>query len=209
MMPGALVPTLALLFVASGPYATYRGTYTNTQNKRHDLSPVLSYIHENNRIYTTKMEQTCKPIGRSKFTLPSMGLPRASTTRPSSPSPTGTSTMAPVLFTISPSLISLSLPKTTIPTLSGSKFRAIPYNRNNESQVRIIIDSKELSSAYLKAAGEFNHFLCLDVLKAKNSSNPISDCQHTAGLFQLGFVSKTQDPLLQDGGNLCNAGVSS
>lgn len=60
------------------------------------------------------------------LTFPSMGLPRASTTRPSSSSPTGTSTMAPVLFTTSPSLISLSLPNTTTPTLSGSKFKDIP-----------------------------------------------------------------------------------
>lgn len=56
-----------------------------------------------------------------------MAFPRASTTRPSSSSPTGTSTMAPVLFTMSPSLISLSLPNTTTPTLSGSKFRDMPW----------------------------------------------------------------------------------
>ena len=58
--------------------------------------------------------------------FPSIGLPKASTTRPNIPSPTGTSTMAPVLFTTSPSLISLSFPNTTTPTLSGSKFKAIP-----------------------------------------------------------------------------------
>ncbi|KAH9415508.1 hypothetical protein DERP_015036 [Dermatophagoides pteronyssinus] len=58
--------------------------------------------------------------------LPSIGLPKASTTRPSNSAPIGTSTMAPVRLTISPSLINLSLPNTTIPTLSGSKFKAIP-----------------------------------------------------------------------------------
>ena len=42
---------------------------------------------------------------------PSIGLPKASTTRPKSSVPTGTSTMAPVRFTTSPSLKSLSLPK--------------------------------------------------------------------------------------------------
>ena len=42
---------------------------------------------------------------------PSIGLPKASTTRPKSSVPTGTSTMAPVRLTTSPSLISLSLPK--------------------------------------------------------------------------------------------------
>ncbi|KAG5459771.1 MAG: hypothetical protein BJ554DRAFT_8272 [Olpidium bornovanus] len=40
--------------------------------------------------------------------------------------PVGTSTILPVRVTVSPSLISRSLPNTTIPTLSGSKFRAIP-----------------------------------------------------------------------------------
>merc|ERR1719376_565784 len=37
--------------------------------------------------------------------FPSMGLPRPSTTLPKSSSPTGTSTMAPVLLTVSPSLM--------------------------------------------------------------------------------------------------------
>ena len=58
--------------------------------------------------------------------LPSIGLPKASITLPNKPSPIGTSTMAPVLYTVSPSKISLSLPKTTTPTLSDSKFKAIP-----------------------------------------------------------------------------------
>ena len=58
--------------------------------------------------------------------LPSMGLPRASTTRPSRPMPTGTSTMAPVRLTVSPSLMLRSSPKITTPTLSASRFSAMP-----------------------------------------------------------------------------------
>jgi hypothetical protein len=38
----------------------------------------------------------------------------------------GTSTIAPVLVTVSPSWIYLSLPKITTPTLSVYKFKAIP-----------------------------------------------------------------------------------
>lgn len=57
---------------------------------------------------------------------PSIGLPRASRTLPSISSPTGTSTIIPVLLTTSPSYMSLSFPRTTTPTLSDSKFRAIP-----------------------------------------------------------------------------------
>src|SRR3990167_9291575 len=59
--------------------------------------------------------------------LPSIGLPRASTTRPSRPLPTGTSTIVPVRLTTSPSLISASEPKITTPTLSASRFRAMPF----------------------------------------------------------------------------------
>jgi hypothetical protein len=57
---------------------------------------------------------------------PSIGLPKASNTRPNISSPIGTSTMAPVLVTVSPSWIYLSLPKMTTPTLSVYKFKAIP-----------------------------------------------------------------------------------
>ena len=58
--------------------------------------------------------------------LPSIGLPRPSTTRPSKPLPTGTSTMVPVRLTVSPSLIERSSPKITTPTLSASRFSAMP-----------------------------------------------------------------------------------
>ena len=58
--------------------------------------------------------------------LPSIGLPSASTTLPKRPLPIGTSTIEPVLFTTSPSLIVLSLPNITTPTLSLSRFKAIP-----------------------------------------------------------------------------------
>src|ERR1700733_10490969 len=58
--------------------------------------------------------------------LPSIGVPSPSTTRPSKPLPTGTSTIVPVRVTVSPSRICLSLPKITTPTLSVSRFNAMP-----------------------------------------------------------------------------------
>ena len=58
--------------------------------------------------------------------LPSIGFPKPSTTLPSNSGPTGTSTIAFVLFTVSPSLIDWSDPKITTPTLSASRLRAIP-----------------------------------------------------------------------------------
>ena len=58
--------------------------------------------------------------------FPSIGCPRAFTTRPSIASPTGTSTTLPVVFTISPSLIFLWSPKSTAPTLSSSRLSTMP-----------------------------------------------------------------------------------
>ncbi len=65
----------------------------------------------------------------SKITGPlsSIGLPSPSTTRPSSVLPTGTSTMSPVRFTVSPSRIFRSSPKITTPTLSSSRFSTMPF----------------------------------------------------------------------------------
>ena len=58
--------------------------------------------------------------------FPSKGCPSGFTTLPSISLPTGTSTTFPVLFAISPSLTFLVSPKRTNPTLSSSKFKAIP-----------------------------------------------------------------------------------
>lgn len=67
--------------------------------------------------------------------FPSIGLPRASKTLPNISIPMGTSTMASVLLTRSPSYISLSFPRTTIPTLSVSKLRAIPLSPDPNSTI--------------------------------------------------------------------------
>ena len=67
--------------------------------------------------------------------LPSIGFPSPSTTLPKSSLPTETSTIALVLFTVSPSLIFLSSPKITTPTLSFSKFSAIPFEPSSNSTI--------------------------------------------------------------------------
>ena len=66
--------------------------------------------------------------------LPSMGWPKAFTTRPNMASPTGTSTTRPVVFTVSPSLIFFWLPRSTAPTLSSSRFSTIPYTSPGNSR---------------------------------------------------------------------------
>ncbi len=58
--------------------------------------------------------------------LPSTGWPSALTTRPSISSPTGTEMMRPVRLTMSPSLTPCASPRSTEPTLSSSRFSAMP-----------------------------------------------------------------------------------
>ena len=58
--------------------------------------------------------------------FPSIGCPRGLTTRPNIASPTGVSTTRPVLFARSPSFTSRVSPNNTRPTLSSSRFNAIP-----------------------------------------------------------------------------------
>ena len=58
--------------------------------------------------------------------FPSMGCPKGFTTLPSISGPTGTSTTLPVRFAKSPSFTRRLSPNNTNPTLSSSKFNAIP-----------------------------------------------------------------------------------
>ena len=58
--------------------------------------------------------------------LPSTGMPRASTTRPSRPSPTGTERIWPVAFTAWPSWTAPPSPRITAPIDSSSRLRARP-----------------------------------------------------------------------------------
>ncbi len=58
--------------------------------------------------------------------LPSIGWPRALTTRPRSSGPTGTSRMRPVHLTVSPSEMCSYSPRITAPTESRSRFSARP-----------------------------------------------------------------------------------
>ena len=66
--------------------------------------------------------------------LSSMGCPRALTTLPMSASPTGTSTIFPVRFTVSPSLMVWHSPRMAAPTLSASRFKTMPYIRPGNSK---------------------------------------------------------------------------
>jgi hypothetical protein len=65
--------------------------------------------------------------------LPSIGRAKASTTRPKKASPTGTCAILPVERTVLPSRISKPLPINTTPTLSFSRFNAIPIVLSSNS----------------------------------------------------------------------------
>src|SRR5438309_5433723 len=80
--------------------------------------------------------------------LPSIGCPSALTTRPSSSSPTGTEMMRPVRLTRSPSLISLNSPSSTAPTLSSSRFSAMPNTPCGNSSISPAI---ALSTPWMRA----------------------------------------------------------
>ena len=58
--------------------------------------------------------------------FPSSGRPRGSTTRPISALPTGSCATLPVRRTVSPSLMPVSEPNSTAPTLSSSRLRTMP-----------------------------------------------------------------------------------
>ena len=80
--------------------------------------------------------------------LPSSGLPRGSTTRPITASPTGTWMTLPVRLTRSPSLIRVSSPSNTAPTLSSSRFSTRPMTSWGSSSIS---DDTAFSSPWMRA----------------------------------------------------------
>ena len=70
------------------------------------LMPVCTGVSTDLRLMTPgATRSTARVAADVTGPLSSMGRPRASTTRPMSPGPTGTSTTAPVVLTVSPCLI--------------------------------------------------------------------------------------------------------
>ena len=99
--------------------------------------------------------------------------------------PTGTSTIAPVRLTVSPSLMSRSSPKITTPTLSLSRFE------------RHAAD----------AASELDHLAGLDLVEAVDAGDAVADRQHLADLGDLGLLAEILDLLLEDRGDFGGADV--
>jgi hypothetical protein len=55
-----------------------------------------------------------------------------------------------------------------------------------------------LPSTNLKSGGEFHHLVGLDVLKTVDASNTVTDAEHSAGFFEVGFGGGAHDALLKD-----------
>ena len=77
------------------------------------------------------MRRSCVPVSSP---LPSIGSPSALTTRPSTPSPTGIDRMRPVALTVWPSSMLSTLPSTTAPIESSSRFSARPTEPSSNSR---------------------------------------------------------------------------
>ena len=115
--------------------------------------------------------------------LPSIGLPSASTTRPSRPLPTGTSTMAPVRLTVSPSLIV-----------------AVVAEDHDADIVAF-----EIERHAADAAGELDHLAGLDVVEAVDAGDAVADGQHLADFGDLGLLAEILDLVFEDRGDFRGA----
>ena len=80
---------------------------------------------------------TGRRLSASMGPLPSMGSPRALTTLPTRASPTGTSTIRPVLRTSLPSLTERGSPMMTAPTLS--LFQVQRHTRHAASELQQLV----------------------------------------------------------------------
>lgn len=118
--------------------------------------------------------------------LPSISFPRGSTTRPSMPSPMGTSTMDPVLLTISPSWISLrnrkvhGLDSSNATTSLRSLYLPIVTQDDNTDVV-----SLEVEGHALNAGLELNHLSGLDLGESEDTGDTITDGDDGSELLEV------------------------
>ena len=99
--------------------------------------------------------------------------------------PTGTSTMAPVRLTVSPSLIV-----------------AVVAEDHDADIVAF-----EVERHAFDAAGELDHLAGLDIVEAVDAGDAVADRQHLADFGDFGFLAEILDLRLQDGGNFGGADI--
>ena len=120
---------------------------------------------------------------------PSTGMPIALTTRPSSSSPTGTSTMRPVRLTVSPSRIDSNLPRSATPTLSSSRLSTMPLTFSPPAP------SNSRSSPAMRAG------------QAVDARDAVAGGEHGAGLGDRDLLVVVLDLLADDVADLCGADI--
>ena len=138
----------------------------------------------------------------SKAPFPSIGLPSPSTTLPNNSFPTGVSTILPVLFTTSPSLIFRSSPKSLISSLfassSGSEafysnrmlsklFRkSLKKNRVDENFVQFIdIKRRTVVDFLLTKMSDF-----IDVLIPRGGKSLVKKVQKLSTIPTIGHLEQ-------------------
>merc|ERR1712215_124809 len=67
----------------------------------------------------------------------------------------------------------------------------------------------QVKSHALQSGAEFHHFLCLDILKAIDTSNTVSNGQDTASFFEVDSRSSSKNSLFQDRGDLTRSSLGS
>ena len=108
------------------------------------------------------------------------GRPSGSTTRPTRASPTGTCRTRPVRLTRSPSLMSVSSPSSTAPTLSSSRFSARPVTPWGSSSIS----------------------MARAVAQAVDAGDAVADLEDGADLVDLDLGLVVLDLCLEDRGDL-------
>lgn len=105
---------------------------------------------------------------------PSIGFPNASTTLPSIPSPIGTSTIEPVLFTISPSWISL------FNKIQDNASLPIVTQNDNTNIISLKIESHTFDTT-----AELNHLSCLYFCETEDSGNTITNRYNSTEFLKI------------------------
>ncbi len=117
--------------------------------------------------------------------LPSIGLPRASTTRPSRPLPIGTSTIVPVR--------------------RGGRTFANVRVRAEDDDADVV--GFEVQGHALHTAVELDHLTGLDVVEAVDAGDAVADGQHGADFGDLRIGIEIRDLVADNAGNFCGADI--
>src|ERR1035437_6132200 len=137
--------------------------------------------------------------------LPSMGTPRASTTRPSRASPTGTLIMRLVRRTSSPSLISGKSPSSTAPAWSSPTFIHLRQTREQHRPHLVFFQFHGDAGPVVR---ELDQLARHDLFEAVDSGDAVADGDHRADLGDVDGALVVLDFLAQNTGYFVRSNLS-